>query len=136
MRSRNGRQLVSTSIKKNKITSYMKMGIKPLDLKKIQEIAGNTYEAIVIMAKRARQINDERKILFNKRLDEMKALKAQQQQTGEDEIPKFIDEEKVLKAPPEQIKIAEEFDQLPKPTDVAIEEYLSGKLTWSYEKRR
>lgn len=114
----------------------MKMGIKPLDLKKIQEIAGNTYEAIVIMAKRARQINDERKILFNKRLDEMKALKAQQQQTGEDEIPKFIDEEKVLKAPPEQIKIAEEFDQLPKPTDVAIEEYLSGKLTWSYEKRR
>ncbi|CUS82467.1 RNA polymerase Rpb6 [Candidatus Kryptobacter tengchongensis] len=112
------------------------MGIKPLDLKKIQEIAGNTYEAIVIMAKRARQINDERKIMFNKRLEEMRALKAQQQASSEEETPKIVDDERVLKAPPEQVKIAEEFDRLPKPTDVAIEEYLEGKLTWNYEKQK
>lgn len=112
------------------------MGIKPLDLKKIQEIAGNTYEAIVIIAKRARQINDERKIMFNKQLEEMKALKAQQQAKPEEDILKIVDDERVLKAPPEQVKIAEEFDQLPKPTDIAIEEYLEGKLIWNYEKRR
>ncbi len=109
------------------------MGIKPLDLKKIQEIAGNTYEAIVIMAKRARQVNDERKIMFNKRLEEMRALKAQQQ--GREEEPvRLLDDEKAPKAPPEQLQIAEEFDQMPKPADVAIEEYLSGKLEWSYVK--
>ena len=114
------------------------MGIKPLDLKKIQELAGNTYEAIVIMAKRARQINDERKIMFNKRLEEMKALKSHQQSTppAEEESIKLIDEEQVLRVPVEQLKIAEEFDQLPKPVDVAIEEYLNGKLVWNYEKRR
>lgn len=112
------------------------MGIKPLDLKKIQEIAGNTYEAIVIMAKRARQINDERKIMFNKRLEEMKAIKVQQQASPtEEETPKFIDDERVLKAPPEQVRIAEEFEQLPKPTDVAVEEYLDGKIEWNYDKR-
>ncbi len=114
------------------------MGIKPLDLKKIQELAGNTYEAIVIMAKRARQINDERKIMFNKQLEEMKALKAQQQSapSAEEETIRIVDEEQVLKVPIEQLKIAEEFDRLPKPVDVAIEEYLEGKLTWNYEKRR
>ncbi|MFN3135391.1 MAG: DNA-directed RNA polymerase subunit omega [Candidatus Kryptonium sp.] len=113
------------------------MGIKPLDLKKIQELAGNTYEAIVIMAKRARQINDERKIMFNKRLEEMKALKAQQQSTpSEDEGIRLVDEEQVLKVPVEQLKIAEEFDQMPKPVDVAIEEYFNEKIVWNYEKRR
>ena len=110
------------------------MGIKPLDLKKIQEIAGNTYEAIVIMAKRARQVNDERKIMFNKRLDEMRALKSQQQQVREEEPFRLLDDEKTPKAPPEQLQIAEEFDQMPKPADVAIEEYLSGKLEWYYER--
>jgi DNA-directed RNA polymerase subunit K/omega len=110
------------------------MGLKPLDLKKIQEIAGNTYEAIVIMAKRARQVNDERKIMFNKRLDEVRALKAQQQQGKEEEPVRILDDEKTPKAPPEQLQIAEEFDQMPKPADVAIEEYLSGKLEWSYSR--
>jgi DNA-directed RNA polymerase subunit K/omega len=110
------------------------MGIKPIDLKKIQEIAGNTYEAIVIMAKRARQINDERKIMFNKRLEELKALKAQQ--SSSEEVVRHYDEEQTPKAPPEQIQIAEEFDRLPKPSIQAIEEYLQGKLVWNYEKRR
>ncbi|CUS88855.1 hypothetical protein JGI10_01492 [Candidatus Kryptonium thompsonii] len=41
-----------------------------------------------------------------------------------------------MRVPVEQLKIAEEFDQLPKPVDVAIEEYLNGKLVWNYEKRR
>jgi len=112
------------------------MGIKPVDLKKIQEIAGNTYEAIVIMAKRARQINDERKIMFNKRLEELKALKSQQQPTASEETPRHVDDEQTPKAPPEQLQIAEEFDQMPKPADVAIQEYLEGKLVWNYEKRR
>ncbi len=112
------------------------MGIKPVDLKKIQEIAGNTYEAIVIMAKRARQINDERKIMFNKRLEELKALKAQQGATASEEVQRHYDDEQPLKASPEQLQIAEEFDQLPRPSIQAIEEYLQGKLVWNYEKRR
>ena len=137
MKLRSGKLFKNMNIKKQNEINF-EMGIKPLDLKKIQELAGNTYEAIVIMAKRARQINDERKIMFNKRLEEMKALKSQQQSTppAEEESIKLIDEEQVLRVPVEQLKIAEEFDQLPKPVDVAIEEYLNGKLVWNYEKRR
>lgn len=112
------------------------MEVKPVDLKKFQEIAGNTYEAIVIIAKRAAQINDERKIMFNKRLEELKQLKTQQQSTASEEAPKHYDEEQTPKAPPEQLQIAEEFDQMPKPAILAIEEYFQGKLVWNYEKRR
>ena len=103
------------------------MGLKPVDLRKIREIAGNTYEAIVIMSKRARQINDERKIMFNRRLEELKALKQQQ----EEEQPKPDDE--TPKAPPEQLEIAKEFEKMPKPAEQALQEFLEGKLSWKYK---
>jgi DNA-directed RNA polymerase subunit K/omega len=111
------------------------MSVKPVDLKKIQEIAGNTYEAIVIIAKRARQINDERKIMFNQRIEELKALKSQQE--GE-ESPRHLEDEEFSqpKTSTEQLQIAKEFEQMPKPADQAIQEYLDGKLTWNYEKRK
>jgi DNA-directed RNA polymerase omega subunit len=44
------------------------MTIKPLDIATLEKKAGNIYEAIVITAKRARQINDEQKIEYNQRL--------------------------------------------------------------------
>ena len=36
------------------------MAIKPVSLRKIEEQAKNIYEAVVVMSKRARQINQER----------------------------------------------------------------------------
>ena len=36
------------------------MAIKPVSLRKIEEKSKNIYEAVVVMSKRARQINQER----------------------------------------------------------------------------
>ena len=36
------------------------MAVKPISLRKVEEKANNIYEAVVVMAKRARQINQER----------------------------------------------------------------------------
>ena len=41
------------------------MEINPIDLREIDEKAGNVYEAIIVTAKRARQVNSENKIEFN-----------------------------------------------------------------------
>ena len=38
------------------------MAVRPIDLKELESKAANIYEAIVIMSKRARQINEELKI--------------------------------------------------------------------------
>ena len=41
------------------------MGITPVDLREVDKQAANVYEAIVVAAKRARQLNDEYKIEYN-----------------------------------------------------------------------
>jgi hypothetical protein len=41
------------------------MEVTPVDLRKIDEKTKNVYEAVIVAAKRARQINDELKIEFN-----------------------------------------------------------------------
>ena len=41
------------------------MQIEPIDLRSFDDKADNIYEAIIVSAKRARQINDENKIEFN-----------------------------------------------------------------------
>ena len=45
------------------------MPIKPLDIEDLTGRAENIYEAIVILLKRARQINEELKIEFNQRIE-------------------------------------------------------------------
>ena len=41
------------------------MAINPVDLRAIEEKAGNVYEAIIVCSKKARQLNSENKIEFN-----------------------------------------------------------------------
>src|SRR6516225_8328603 len=45
------------------------MPLRPLDIEKLSGKAENIYEAIVILLKRARQINEEMKIEFNQRIE-------------------------------------------------------------------
>ncbi len=88
--------------------------IKTLPLDELLKNADNIYEAIVIMAKRARQINELQKKIIDK---ETEAL-AQTNDMDDDVINTDLVEGQFLK--------------LPKPTTTALEEMLEGKLTREY----
>ncbi len=97
------------------------MSVRPLDIKKLESTADNIYEAIVVMSKRARQINEETKIEFNQRVEMIP--------------PKLIEEETEPDQPvvnPDQILIAREFEGRPKPTEISVDEVMSDKLSYRY----
>ncbi|OLD75636.1 MAG: hypothetical protein AUI33_05445 [Ignavibacteria bacterium 13_1_40CM_2_61_4] len=98
------------------------MPIKPLDIEDLTGRAENIYEAIVILLKRARQINEELKIEFNQRIELLQSRVFEPEE--ETEQPQTN---------PDQILVAQEFEQRPKPTETAIQELMEGKLTYRYK---
>ncbi len=96
------------------------MPIRPVDLKDVTGDASSLYEAIVVMSKRARQINDELKQNLDMRL--------------EDVIAQFEDEQEMTNNP-DQLAISKEFDRIPKPTFLAIDEMLDGEIEFRYRDR-
>ena len=96
------------------------MEINPIDLREIDEKAGNVYEAIIITAKRARQINTENKIEFN-------ALLSTIPEATTDDESEDIDN-------PAQLKIALEMEQRKKPHLQALNEFLENKVEFDYKK--
>lgn len=97
------------------------MIINPVDLKLIESRAANVYEAIIIAAKRARQINDENKIEFNKLLSEIP-------QIGMDD-----DSEDTTNL--DQLKMALEFEKREKPHLQALQELLDNKIKYRYKSK-
>lgn len=98
------------------------MPIKPVNIEELASKAKNVYEAIVAMSRRARQINEENKIEFNRRV-ELLAPKTEVEGEGETDVN------------PDQLRISMEFEKRPKPTDVALEELMRGELVWRYKER-
>jgi len=96
------------------------MEITPVDLREIDKRAGNVYEAIIVTAKRARQINSENKIEFN-------ALLSTIPEATTDDESEDIDN-------PAQLKIALEMEQREKPHLQALNEFLSGKTEFEFKK--
>ena len=94
------------------------MSLNPLELKRLDRHAENVYEAIVVLSKRARQINEEVKIRLNQEL-EMFATR--------------IDSEEEIETNPEQMRISIEFEKLPKPTQQAMEDLLGDQLSYRYK---
>jgi DNA-directed RNA polymerase omega subunit len=94
------------------------MALKPINIAEINKNANNTYEAVIVAARRARMINDENRLEFNTMLSTL--------------IPQEEDEfeERDIS---EQIKISVEFEKRPKPHEIALEELLSGKLKYRYK---
>ena len=95
------------------------MGITPIDLRSIDDKADNIYEAIIVSAKRARQITDENKIEFN-------ALLSTIPETVGDEESEDIDN-------PAQLKISQELEKRDKPHVQALNEMLDGEVQFSYK---
>ena len=96
------------------------MEITPVDLREIDKRAGNVYEAIIVTAKRARQINSENKIEFN-------ALLSTIPEATTDDESEDIDN-------PAQLKIALEMEQREKPHLQALNEFLGGKIEYEFKK--
>ena len=88
--------------------------VSTISLEEIEKYAENVYEAIMIIAKRARQINDEQKQFLESQLE-----------TNED-IEDNYDE-------PSDEMYDQTYVRLPKPTRLALEEMLSGKLKCEYD---
>ncbi|WP_299667683.1 DNA-directed RNA polymerase subunit omega [uncultured Polaribacter sp.] len=73
----------------------------------------NIYEAISIIAKRANQINSDLKKELVDKLDEFA--------TYNDSLEEVFENK-------EQIEVSKFYERLPKPTAMAVEEWLNGKV--------
>ncbi|MDZ7289609.1 MAG: DNA-directed RNA polymerase subunit omega [candidate division KSB1 bacterium] len=94
-----------------------------LPLDELKKHSNNIYEAIMIIAKRARQINDEQKRLI-------------EQETGYDSSLDNVNDdehdEESSETPEERQTPPVKYIRLPKPTTIALEEMLSGRLNYQY----
>lgn len=97
------------------------MPVKPINTDDYnRRVPGGVYEAIVVAAKRARQIHNDVKIELNQHLETL----AQLTQTVESE------DETDISANPDQLKISLEFEKRPKATEIAMTELTTGHLEW------
>lgn len=97
-------ELKKSNIPNNTITRKL----TDLDVK-----TGNIYESVVIISKRANQIASEIKQELNRKLADFSSSNDSLEETFENR---------------EQIEISKYYEKLPKPTIIATEEFLAGKV--------
>jgi len=84
----------------------------------LAKYADNIYEAIIIIAKRARQINEEQKHVIERETIIDESIDGYEDEDIEIEEQEEAVERKIIR--------------LPKPTEMAINEMLAGKIKWDY----
>ncbi|MCS6974528.1 MAG: DNA-directed RNA polymerase subunit omega [Cyclobacteriaceae bacterium] len=87
------------------------------DLDKLSAPTGNIYETVAILSQRARQIAVDLKEELNAKLAEFA--------TTVDNLEEIFENR-------EQIEISKFYERMPKPTTIATEEFLEGKLNFRY----
>lgn len=83
------------------------------DMIKMYEQTGNVYETVAIIAKRANQISVDMKRDLEKKLQEFASVSDSLEEVFENR---------------EQIEISRFYERLPKPTLIATQEYMDGKV--------
>lgn len=83
------------------------------DLVELAQETGNIYETVSIISKRANQIAAEMRHDLEKKLQEFASLNDNLEEVSENR---------------EQIEISRYYEKLPKPTLIATQEYIDGKL--------
>lgn len=89
------------------------MRIKPLEIEEVESKAGNIYEAVIVAAKRARQINDEIKLEYNQRVEPL-------MKTEDDNDDTIVSKDKM--------NISIEFESRTKSTEMGLNELLNDDL--------
>lgn len=83
------------------------------DMIELSEDTGNVYETVCVIAKRSNQIAAEMKHDLEKKLQEFASLNDNLEEISENR---------------EQIEISRYYEKLPKPTLIATQEYIEGKV--------
>lgn len=83
------------------------------DMIEMSKDTGNVYETVCVIAKRSNQIAAEMKHDLEKKLQEFASLNDNLEEISENR---------------EQIEISRYYEKLPKPTLIAAQEYVDGKL--------
>jgi DNA-directed RNA polymerase omega subunit len=89
------------------------MKITPLEIEEVESKAGNIYEAVVVSAKRARQINDEQKLEYNTRVEPLIKI-------DDDSDDSVVSKDKM--------NISVEFEKRPKTTESGLNDLLNDNL--------
>ncbi len=89
------------------------MSITPLEIEEVESKAGNIYEAVVVAAKRARQLNDEQKLEYNQRVEPLMKI-------DDDSDDTVVSKDKM--------NISVDFEKRTKTTERGLEELLSDDL--------
>jgi DNA-directed RNA polymerase subunit K/omega len=87
------------------------------DLRELEGEDGNIFESVVIMAKRAEQINEEVREELHDKLEEFA--------TSTETLEEIFDNK-------EQIEVSKFYENLPKPHSMATEEWKEGKVYHRY----
>jgi DNA-directed RNA polymerase subunit K/omega len=95
------------------------MSVNPIDLRMVDKSAANVYEAIIVAAKRARQLNDEYKIEYNALVSTIPVA------AGDEETEDIQN--------PAQLKISLDFEKREKPHIQALDELLDGKIEYRFK---
>ena len=93
------------------------MPINPINLRKVEAHTKNIYEAVIIAAKRARQMNDENRLEFNTQLSTI--------------IPS-IEDEFEERGNPDQERISLEFEKREKSHIRALGELIDGDISFRF----
>ena len=88
------------------------MGLEPISIKKMEEKTTDVFEAVVIMSKRAKQVINDRTV--------EKLLNVSE----EVEMGVFDDEIQIN---------PDDYEELPKPTTIAVEQFVNGELNWNHK---
>ena len=101
-----------------------KTNLTTRDFSALSGPTGNIYEAVAITAKRARQVAVRTKEELDNKLADLVSDDIDDQQIDDQQL----EEEKAE----EQAKISRLYEGMPKPTLIATEEFLRGKLMYRY----
>lgn len=85
------------------------------DTDKIAAGTGNLYESVSVISKRARQISSKMKEELSNKLSEFVSAVDNLEEVFENR---------------EQIEISKYYERMPKPTTLATDEFLEGKIYW------
>jgi DNA-directed RNA polymerase subunit K/omega len=87
------------------------------DKNKIDAPTNNLYESLVILSKRADQIGQDLKVELHDKLEEFA--------TTNDSLEEIFENK-------EQIEVSRFYESLPKPTAIALDEWLNDKVYFRY----
>ena len=100
--------------------------VSTISLSDVEKNAGNIYEAIVVVAKRALQVNDEQKRYLEQELGY--DLPGNESTSNDRNDVEDIQEDNQ--------ENSNKFIKLPKPPSVSLDEMISGELEFEYKEKK